>query len=160
FCGIDSNTRPVTRGGPKQPRRSISMTRQVRGTVNSVELLGWLGGDPELRFLPSGIKMCRFNIATRRPAGRDSQGKREYETDWTTVEAWDKLADLCNTMLHKGSRVMVGGSLRSDNWVDKESGQQRYRTFVRADDVLFLDARPDAQAALEEAEEATEDVPF
>jgi single-strand DNA-binding protein len=130
--------------------------------VNSVQLLGWLGGDPELRFTPMGIKMCRFNVATKHFGGRDGEGRREYATDWTSVEVWDKLAEQCNEALHKGSRVLIGGSLRSDSWTDKESGQPRYRTFVRADSVLFLDGRPEAQAAIEAVQEseATEEVPF
>lgn len=115
---------------------------QVKGTVNAVELLGWLGNDPEMRFLSSGLAVCRFNIATKRPAGQDAGGRREYETDWTSVEAWDKLAELCNSYLHKGSRIRITGNLRTDSWTDKTTNQPRSRTYVRADSVIFLDARP------------------
>ncbi len=139
---------------------------QVKGTVNTVELLGWLGADPETRFLASGAALCRFRVATKRVSGQDAAGRREYETDWNTVEAWDRLAELCNTYLHKGSRVRVSGVLRTDTWTDKASGQPRSRTYVRAEDVLFLDARPgipsEAVAAVDEAEAPSEDeeVPF
>lgn len=138
---------------------------QVKGTINAVELLGWLGADPEMRFIASGAAVCRFRVATRRIAGQDEDGRRAYETDWTTVEAWDKLAELCNTYLHKGSRVRVSGALRTDSWLDKASNQPRTRTYVRAEDVIFLDARPgvpgEAVAIAEtDSVPASEDVPF
>ena len=133
---------------------------QVKGTVNAVELLGWLGADPEMRFLASGTALCRLRVATKHPAGQDAAGNREYETDWTSVELWDKLAELSNTYLHKGSRVRVSGSLRTDSWTDKTSNQPRSRTYVRAEDILFLDARPglpsEAIAAAEETEALVE----
>jgi single-strand DNA-binding protein len=138
---------------------------QVKGTVNTVELLGWLGADPELRFLANGAAVCNLRIATKRFAGQDAAGNREYETDWTIVEAWNKLAELCNTYLHKGSRVRIEGHLRSDAWTDKATNQPRFRTYVRATNILFLDARPglptDAVAAAEELDApAEEEVPF
>jgi single-strand DNA-binding protein len=135
--------------------------RAVKGTINAVELLGWLGGDPELRFTPGGAKYCRFSIATRRIAGRDEGGNREYETEWTYVEAWERLAELCNSYLHKGSRVRVSGSLRNDSWNDKDSGKVRSRSYVRAEDVLFLDTRPGQPSEIvEEAPVVEDDIPF
>ncbi len=131
----------------------------VKGTLNQVELIGRLGADPEMRFLASGKALCRFSLATNRNAGQDEHGTRLYETDWTHIEAWEHLAELCNTYLHKGRRVRVMGNLRNDSWVDKESGQTRYRSFVRAQEVMFLDSpRPDQADA--PAEVAEEDVPF
>lgn len=130
----------------------------VKGTMNNVELIGRLGAEPEMRFLSSGAAVCRFSLATNRAAGQDEQGARVYETDWTQIEAWEHLAELCNTYLHKGRRVMVIGSLRTDSWTDKESGQTRYKSFVRAREVMFLDPRPDQAGA--PAEVAEEEVPF
>jgi len=135
--------------------------RQVRGTVNTVELIGWLGDEPEQRTFPSGARVCRFNVATKHFGARSENGEREIETDWTPIEAWEKLSDQCVRYLHKGSRVRIVGSLRTQSWEDKETGLRRYKVFVRADEVLFLDSRPDTngQEALESSEEA-EDVPF
>ncbi len=131
------------------------MMRQIRGTLNSVELIGRLGADPELRLLSTGSSLCRFNLATNRYGSKDDQGQWTTETDWTTIEAWDRLAEVCNTNLQKGRRVRVVGSLRSDSWTDKETGQPRYRTFVRADEIMFLDDRPgQADAVADESEEA------
>ncbi|WP_322513287.1 single-stranded DNA-binding protein [Chloroflexus sp.] len=113
--------------------------RSFRGTMNRVELIGRLGADPEVKQVGNGVSFCRFNLATNRPGSNDEQGKRTSETEWTTVEAWERLAELCGNYLQKGRRVMVMGSLRTDKWQDSESGQTRWRTYVRADEVIFLD---------------------
>lgn len=111
----------------------------IKGTVNRVELIGWLGNDPSQRFLTSGVGVCDFDIATKRFGGRSDDGERTFETEWTTIEAWEALGDVCHSRLHKGSRVRVIGSLRTRTWEDRESGQRRSKTVVRADEVLFLE---------------------
>jgi single-strand DNA-binding protein len=130
----------------------------VKGTLNRVELIGRLGADPEMRFLSSGKAVCHFNLATDRISGQDEHGSRLYETEWTRIEAWEQLAEKCNSYLHKGRRVMVSGSLRTDSWADKETGQTRYRSYVKAREVLFLDPRPEQVGA--PAEVSEEEVPF
>ncbi|HMO60132.1 MAG TPA: single-stranded DNA-binding protein [Roseiflexaceae bacterium] len=134
---------------------------QIRGTVNRIELIGWVGDAPEHRLLASGAAVVNFRLATKRFGPKNEAGERTYETDWTTIEAWDRLATQVANYLHKGSRVRVAGSLHTHQWEDKESGQRRYKTFVRADEVLFLDARVDANGQ-EPAEviDETEDIPF
>ena len=116
------------------------MSNQIKGTLNRVELIGWLGNDPSQRFLASGVGVCDFDVATKRVGSLDDHNNRIYDTEWITIEAWDTLSDICQDRLHKGSRVRVVGSLRTRSWEDKESGARRSRTIVRADDVLFLDA--------------------
>jgi single-strand DNA-binding protein len=127
--------------------------------VNRVELVGWVGAEPEQRFIPSGTAVCNFRVATNRPAGRNEAGERLVEAEWTTVEAWEKLAEQCGRFIHKGSRVRVTGSLQTQSWEDRETGQKRYKTVVRAEDVLFLGPRQDTQDA-ETVEETVEDLPF
>lgn len=140
--------------------------RQVRGTINAVQLLGWIGADPEMRFTPNGTAICKFRIATKHMTRRIANGEAELDTDWIQVEAWDRLAERCNTYLHKGSRILVSGNLRNDIWDDRETGQRRSRTFVRAHEVLFLDTRSDSGDSSESAtveavsEESDEEVPF
>lgn len=114
--------------------------RPIKGTVNYVELIGWLGADPEQRFLPSGIAITNFNLATKRIGARQEDSSWTYETDWLDVEAVDKLADTVAANLQKGSRVRVTGSIRTDTWQDRD-GNPRKRVFVRADDILFLDTK-------------------
>jgi single-strand DNA-binding protein len=129
---------------------------QVQGTVNRVELIGWLGNDPEHRFLSTGSAICSFNLATKRYSGRTDNGERAVETEWVPVEAWEKLADLCSRSLNKGSRVRVVGSIQTRSWEDRATGQRRYKTVVRADDILFLDQRADAAPIPEEQLELIE----
>ncbi len=119
---------------------SEQMMRPIKGTVNYVELIGWLGRDPEERFTPSGIAIATFSLATKRFGARQEDGSWTYETDWLDVEAIDKLAETAACNLQKGSRVRVTGSLRTDTWQDRD-GNPRKRVLVRADDILFLDAR-------------------
>jgi single-strand DNA-binding protein len=132
----------------------------IKGTVNRVELVGWIGAEPEQRFIPSGAAVISFRVATKRWAGRSDEGSRTVDTDWTAVEAWEKLADQCGRFLHKGSRVRVVGSLHTQAWEDRESGQKRYKTLVRAEEVLFLDARQEQAADAEAVEETVEALPF
>src|SRR5215210_9212700 len=132
----------------------------IKGTVNRVELVGWIGAEPEQRFIPSGAAVISFRVATKRWAGRSDDGSRTVDTDWTAVEAWEKLAEQCGRFLHKGSRVRVVGSLHTQSWEDRESGQKRFKTVVRPEDVLFLNTRERAQDEAEAVEEAVEDLPF
>ena len=114
--------------------------RPIKGTVNYIELIGWLGNDPEERFTPSGIAIANFSLGTKRFGARQEDGSWLYETDWIDVEAFDKLAEVVAANLQKGSRVRVTGSLRTESWQDR-SGNPRKRLFVRAEDILFLDTR-------------------
>ena len=132
----------------------------IKGTVNRVELVGWIGAEPEQRFIPSGAAVISFRVATKRWAGRNDDGSRLVDTDWTAVEAWEKLADQCGRFLHKGSRVRVVGSLHTQSWEDRESGQKRYKTLVRAEEVLFLDTRQEQATATQAVEEMVEALPF
>ena len=129
---------------------------QYRGTVNEVELIGWIGQDPEMRYTPQGTAVTTISVATKRP----SHANGEIKTDWITVEAWEKLAEQINSNLRKGSRVRVNGHLVTSSWEDRESGQRRSKLVVRADRVLFLDSRPAAPESEELAEELVEHLPF
>jgi single-strand DNA-binding protein len=124
-----------------------------------VELVGWVGAEPEQRFIPSGVAVCNFRVATNRFAGRNEAGERLVEAEWTTVEAWDKLAEQCGRFIHKGSQVRVTGSLQTQSWDDRETGQKRYKAVVRAEEVLFLGPRQGTQDA-EAVEETVADLPF
>ncbi len=114
--------------------------QSVKGTVNYVEVIGWLGNDPDERVTPGGVPISLFSLGTKRPSAKQEDGTWLYDTEWIDVEAFDKLADTANMSLKKGSRVRVTGSLRSHTWEDK-NGQKHKSTVVRAEDVMFLDAR-------------------
>jgi len=86
-----------------------------------------------------GHSIANLSLQTKRYGARQEDGSWLYETDGIDVEAIDKLAETVTANLQRGSRVRVTGSLRTDAWQDRE-GNPRKRLFVRADDVLFLDA--------------------
>lgn len=112
----------------------------TKGTLNQVELIGWLGNDPEQRHTPSAASLIKFSIATKRYMKNTTTGDITYETDWIDVEVWNQLADDVSSMLHKGSRVLVVGSLQINKWEDGD-GNPRKRYFVRADEVLVFNGR-------------------
>lgn len=127
--------------------------KPVRGTVNYVELIGWLGNEPEQRYTPSGVAIAEFSVATKRLGNRNEDGSWNYDTDWLDVVAWDQLAETAIANLRKGSRVRVMGSLRADTWEDRD-GNKRKRVVVRADDIMYLDARTHVD------EPSSSDTPF
>lgn len=92
--------------------------------VNKVILLGNLGGDPEVRALPSGIKVANINIATSESyPGKD--GQRVEQTEWHRVELWDNLANIAEQYLRKGNQVYIEGKIRSEEWQDKNGATVR-----------------------------------
>lgn len=114
-------------------------------------IIGNLGRDPELRFLPDGTPVTTFSVATSRKAGEKD------ETTWFRVTVWGKQAESCNQYLHKGSKVLVEGRLRPDESGNPTVFQRKDGTWgasyeVTADAVKFLSGKAD--------EPADEDVPF
>lgn len=125
--------------------------------LNKVMITGRLGKDPELRYTPQGSAVCSFSVASNR-AWRDQAGATHEEAEWFRVVAWDKLGEVCNQYLAKGSRVYVEGRLQTRTWRDQD-GQTRSTTEVVASDMIMLgDARPRASDAADD-EEAIEPPP-
>ena len=106
--------------------------------LNRVQLIGRLGKDPESRFTPTGKKVTQFSLAvSNRWKSRDGENKES--TEWVNVEAWDRLGEVCQEYLKKGSLVYVEGRLKTDKYEDK--GENRYFTKVVAQMAQFLDSR-------------------
>lgn len=106
--------------------------------VNKVILIGNLGMDPETSYLPSGTAVTKFSIAVTEGWKDKTTGEQKESTEWIDIEAWGGVAEACAQYLTKGAPVYVEGRWRTDKWEDKETGQKRYRTKVRADQVQFL----------------------
>ena len=113
--------------------------------INNVTLVGRLGHDVELRFLPTGKPVTRLRIATD-ASYTNSDGQRVEQTDWHSVVVFGRNAENCRQYLGKGSLVYIEGSLKNRRWVDQE-GQKHYRTDIVADEVMFVDSRSDSSAA-------------
>jgi single-strand DNA-binding protein len=108
--------------------------------LNKVMVIGRLGADPEMRYTPSGSPVTTFRVATSRQ-WKDGNGETREETEWFHMVAWNKLAEICNQYLSKGTRVYIEGRLQTRSWEDQQSGQTRYRTEVITSDMIILDSR-------------------
>ena len=108
--------------------------------LNKIMLIGNLGADPEMRYMPNGNPVTNFNIAVNR-SYTDSSGERHDETEWFTVAVYGNRAETVNQYLKKGSKVYVEGRLESREYVGSD-GQQRKAYNVIANDFKFMDRKP------------------
>src|SRR2546426_7782019 len=106
-------------------------------SVNKVILVGRLGRDPELKYTASGVPFCRFSMATDDVWNDKGSGERQERTEWHSIVAWDRLAEICNQYLTKGRLVYIEGSLQTREWDDQE-GNKRKTTEIRARDMVML----------------------
>ncbi|HEB80835.1 MAG TPA: single-stranded DNA-binding protein [Chromatiales bacterium] len=111
--------------------------------VNKVILVGNLGRDPEVRYLPSGSAVVNVTIATSESWKDKTSGERQERTEWHNVVFFGRLAEVAGEYLKKGSQVYVEGSLRTRKWQDKE-GRDRYTTETVVSDMQMLGARSSA----------------
>jgi single-strand DNA-binding protein len=98
-----------------------------------------------MRYTAGGSPVTTFSVAAGRQ-WKDGSGEAREETEWFNVVTWNKLAEICNEHLRKGSRVYIEGRLQTRQWQDQE-GQTRYRTEVIASDMIMLDSRGARESA-------------
>jgi single-strand DNA-binding protein len=109
-------------------------------SVNKVIIVGNLGRDPEVRYMPSGSAICNVTVATTRQWKNKESGEKQEETDWHRVVFFDRMAEIAGEYLKKGRSVYVEGRLRTRKWTDKE-GKDQYTTEVVATDMQMLGSR-------------------
>ena len=100
--------------------------------VNKVILIGNLGQDPDVKYMPSGDAVANVSIATSESWKDKNTGEKQERTEWHRVVFFGKVAEIAQKYLHKGSKVYVEGKLKTRKWQDKE-GQDRYTTEVVVD---------------------------
>jgi len=120
--------------------------------LNRVQLIGYLGKDPEGKFTPTGRKVTHFTLAVSQRWKANGETK-EY-TEWVNVEAWGKLGEVCQEYLKKGSLVYIDGRLKTERYEDK--GETKYYTKVVALTLQFLDKKPADEPTMNVEEEAVE----
>jgi single-strand DNA-binding protein len=132
--------------------------------MNTIHIVGNLGGDPEMRYLDSGTPVTNFSVASnRRYSGKDGEPKEE--TTWFRIAAFGKLAENCNQYLGKGRQVYVVGRIRPDEdgnprtW-EGQDGTTRASFEVTAQSVQFLGSKGNGSDAEYEPPESEEDIPF
>jgi single-strand DNA-binding protein len=114
-------------------------------SVNKVILVGRLGKDPEVKYTPSGTPVAKFTLATDE-VFKDRAGEQQRRTEWHTIVAWSKLAEICGEYLVKGKQVYIEGSIRSRQWED-QSGNKRTAYEIVARDMRMLGSRADSERA-------------
>ena len=108
-------------------------------SVNKVILVGNLGADPEIRYLPSGEAVANLRLAPT-DTWKDKDGNKQEATEWHRVSFFGRLAEVCGQYLKKGSPIYVEGSIRTRKWQDKE-GQDRYSTEIKGERMQMLGGR-------------------
>ena len=111
--------------------------------INKVILVGRLGQDPDLRYMPSGGAVTKVSIATTDTWTDKQSGQRQERTEWHQVVMFNKLAEIAGKYLKKGSQVYIEGRLQTRKWQDN-SGQDRYTTEIVAKDMQMLGAREES----------------
>ena len=106
-------------------------------SLNRVEIIGHAGRDAETSYTPSGSAVCKFSVATSEKWKDKQTGEKKERTEWHSVQVWGQLAEICGERVHKGDLVYVSGSLRTNEWEDRD-GAKKSRTEINADKVLFL----------------------
>ena len=112
----------------------------MRG-VNKAIILGTMGKDPEIRYLPSGKAVASFSVATSEK-WKDTNGDMQEKTEWHACSAFDKLAEIIGQYCKKGSKVYCEGSIHTRKYQDKATGTDRYSTEIKVNQLQMLDSKP------------------
>lgn len=110
-------------------------------SFNKIIIVGYLGRDPELRYIPDGTPVCDFSVATTERR-KDKSGEPQDVTTWFRVTAWRRLAELASQYLAKGRQVYVEGRLTQKEFQDRD-GNTRFSLEVNASDIHFIGSRGD-----------------
>ena len=114
-------------------------------SVNKVTLIGTLGRDPEVRYMPNGNAVANLTLATDESYTDKGTGQKVEQTEWHRITAYGKLAEIIQQYLKKGSRAYFEGKLRTREW--EKDGVKRYTTEIIANDMMMLDRAGDAMGS-------------
>ena len=114
-------------------------------SVNKVILLGNVGKDPEVKFLPSGLPVANLTLATS-DRFKDTAGEWQDRTEWHNLTAYQRVAEIIRDYVKKGSKLYVEGRIQTRSWDDKASGQKKYRAEVIVNDIVLLSGRGEGEA--------------
>lgn len=130
--------------------------------INKVIIVGRLGKDPEIRYTSGGQAVANFSVATDE-TWKDRAGEKQTRTEWHRIQAWGKLAEICQQYLKKGALVYIEGKLRTNEWTDRQSGDKRQRQEVVCETMKMLGPKNGALSAGESGDavpSAAEDIPY
>lgn len=112
--------------------------------INKVLILGRLGQDPEIKYMPNGDAVCNISIATSESWKDKQSGEQKEITEWHRIVFYRKLAEIAGKYLHKGSKAYIEGRIKTRKWQD-QNGQDRYTTEIIANEMQMIDSRQDMQ---------------
>jgi single-strand DNA-binding protein len=112
-------------------------------SVNKVILVGNVGKEPEFKVTPSGVPIVNFSIATS-DRFKDKSGEWQDRTEWHSLVAFQRTAEIVRDYVKKGSKLYIEGRLQTRDWEDKQSGQKRYKTEILVNELVLLSGRDDS----------------
>jgi single-strand DNA-binding protein len=118
--------------------------------INKVILVGNVGGDPDVRYMPNGNAVTTLSVATSETWKDKQTGDKQERTEWHRVVCFNRLGEIAGEYVRKGSKLYVEGSLRTRKWQDPQ-GQDRYTTEIVASDIQMLDSKGGASQSYSEA---------
>jgi single-strand DNA-binding protein len=108
--------------------------------INKVILIGNVGGDPDVRYLPNGNPVTTLSIATSETWKDKQTGEKQDRTEWHRVVFFNRLGEIAGEYVKKGTKIYIEGSLRTRKWQDQQ-GQDRYTTEIIGNEMQLLDSR-------------------
>lgn len=129
--------------------------------VNKVQLIGRIGGDPEIKYTSGGVAIANFTLATSEN-WKDKDGNKQEKTEWHKIVAFRRLAEICGEYLNKGKQIYIEGRIQTRAWEDKD-GNKRYTTEIVASNMQMLGDKGDSvpSSAPQREEDIPEDsIPF
>jgi single-strand DNA-binding protein len=126
-------------------------------SLNKILLIGNLGADPEVRYTPAGKPITSFRMATNRRY--KVEGEVREETEWFSVVAFGRMAEICSEFLKKGKSIFVEGRMQTRSWVDAE-GAKHFRSQVIVESMRMIGGPNGKPGAVEDMAQASDDEPF
>lgn len=114
-------------------------------SINKAILVGNVGKDPEVKFLPSGSAVANFTLATSERF-KDKSGEFQERTEWHNLTAYQRLAEIVRDYVKKGSKLYVEGRIQTRSWDDKETQKKIYRTEIVVNDLVLLSGRGEGES--------------
>ena len=118
--------------------------------LNKVQVIGNVGQDPEIRYMPSGSAVANLTLATGEKWKDKNTGEQKEETEWHKIAVFGKLAEIIGEYVKKGSKIYIEGKLKTRKWTDQQ-GQEKYTTEIVVDgfsgNMIMLDGKPQGQNA-------------
>ncbi len=125
-------------------------------SVNKAILVGNVGKDPEVKYTPSGVPVAKFSFATNERF-KDKGGEWQERTEWHTIIAWQRLAEIVGEYVSKGNKLYIEGRLHTSSWEDRHSGEKKFRTEIVATDIVLLGGGNNARNTEDSRQSHTDD---